>query len=235
MWHRLRLTLPPSHSHQFYTHHTFLTATSKHKWVWERERWECESVRVCGCEGVRVWGCESVRVYERESVQVRECASLKEHKGSANRLIHMYDMTHSYLWHDSFTRVMRIIYMCDIHFSYVRHASCIHETWLIHMCDMTHSHVWHDTFTCVTWHIHMCDMTHPYVYTWTFLVNRSQRQKKRSNVCDMTHSYVRLFDSSIRHESFIYHIWLIHMRDMIHPYVTHNHMSDIIHTYVWHY
>ena len=32
-------------------------------------------------------------------------------------LTHMCDMTHSYMWHDSFT--------------------CV--TWLIHMCDMTHS------------------------------------------------------------------------------------------------
>jgi len=43
----------------------------------------------------------------------------------------MCDMTHSHVWHDSFT--------------------CV--TWLIHMCDMTHSHVWHDEFTCVTWRI----------------------------------------------------------------------------------
>jgi len=43
-------------------------------------------------------------------------------------LIHVCDMTHSCVWHDSF--------MC--------------VTWLIHGCDMTHSHVWHDSFTCVT-------------------------------------------------------------------------------------
>jgi len=39
----------------------------------------------------------------------------------------MCDMTHSYVWHDSFIRV----------------------TWLIHMCDMTHSYVWHDSFIYV--------------------------------------------------------------------------------------
>jgi len=37
--------------------------------------------------------------------------------------IHTCDMTHSYVWHNSFTRV----------------------TWLVHMCNMTHSHVWHDS------------------------------------------------------------------------------------------
>jgi len=34
--------------------------------------------------------------------------------------VHMCDMTHSYVWHDSFI--------------------CV--TWLLHMCDMTHSYVW---------------------------------------------------------------------------------------------
>ena len=38
----------------------------------------------------------------------------------------MCDMTHSYVWHDSFI--------------------CV--TWLIHMCDMTHSYVWHNSFIC---------------------------------------------------------------------------------------
>ena len=50
----------------------------------------------------------------------------------------MRDMTHSYVWHDSFI--------------------CV--TWLIHMCDMTHSCVWYDSFICEIWLIHMCDMSH---------------------------------------------------------------------------
>ena len=62
-------------------------------------------------------------------------------------LIHMCDMTHWYVWHDSFL--------------------CV--TWLIHMCDMTHSYVWHDSFICVTWLIHMCDMTHSYVWHDSFI------------------------------------------------------------------
>ena len=56
-------------------------------------------------------------------------------------LIHMCDMAHSWVWHDSF--------MC--------------VTWLIHMCDMTDSYVWRASFICVTCLIHMCDMTHSYV------------------------------------------------------------------------
>jgi len=65
-------------------------------------------------------------------------------------MIHLSDMTHSYVWHDSFI--------------------CV--TWRIHMCDMTEMllaivnvvvvHVCHDSFTsvtCVLWFIHKWDMT----------------------------------------------------------------------------
>jgi len=45
----------------------------------------------------------------------------------AKRLICMYDMTHSYVWRDSF----------------------VHVTWLIRTGDMTHSYMWHDSFVCV--------------------------------------------------------------------------------------
>ena len=61
-------------------------------------------------------------------------------------LIRMWDMTHSYVWHDSF--------ICAI--------------WLIHMCDMTHSYVWHDSFICAIWlmdkYIHICIHIYIYIY-----------------------------------------------------------------------
>ena len=65
------------------------------------------------------------------------------------------DMTHSYVWHDSY------VVWYD---SYVWHDSCICVKRLIHMCDMTHSYLWHDSFICVTWLINMCDMAHSYVW-----------------------------------------------------------------------
>jgi len=46
------------------------------------------------------------------------------HFASGAECAHVCDMTHSYVWHDSFI--------------------CV--TWLIHMCDMTHSYVWRDPF-----------------------------------------------------------------------------------------
>jgi len=51
--------------------------------------------------------------------------------------LHLCDMTHTYVWYDSFIRV----------------------TWLIHACDMTYSYVRHDSSTCATRHIHMRDTT----------------------------------------------------------------------------
>ena len=56
----------------------------------------------------------------------------------------MCDMTHLYVWHDSFICVTWLIHMCDMT------HSCV--PWLIHMCDMTHSCVCHDSFQCVTRH-----------------------------------------------------------------------------------
>jgi len=90
-------------------------------------------------------------------------------------LIYVCDITHAYVWHDSFIFVTWLIHMCDMTDSAEilgRHNSfiCVKwldwmvcatwlraqdlfkvVTWLMHMCDMTHSHVWHDWFTCVTW------------------------------------------------------------------------------------
>ena len=47
-----------------------------------------------------------------------------------------------------------LVHMCDMTHSYLRHDASICATWRIHMCDMTHSYVWHDAF--------ICDMTHSY-------------------------------------------------------------------------
>jgi len=65
----------------------------------------------------------------------------------------MCDMTHSYVWHDSFLCVTWLIPMCDMTHSYVWHDSLICVSWLINMWDMTHSYVWHDSFaTSYVWH-----------------------------------------------------------------------------------
>jgi len=58
-------------------------------------------------------------------------------------LMHTWDLTHSYVWHDSFIHETLIIHMYDMTHSYVRHDS------LLHTCDLTHSRVRHDPFMYV--------------------------------------------------------------------------------------
>ena len=83
--------------------------------------------------------------------------------------IHMCDMTHAHVWHDSFICVTWLMTpSCEHHNLCLSHvclwcnvpcqaalcdiiqASFTCVTWL-----MTRSHAWHDS-----WLIHMCDMTH---------------------------------------------------------------------------
>ena len=166
--------------------------------------------------------------------------------------IGMCDMTHSYVWHDSFI--------------------CV--TWLIHMCDMTHyvwrdlsmcvifCHVKHDEwFICATWLIHMCKMTHSYVwhnsidyamYVWHDIYKCAMSRRLISQVTHIWHSLIQRngafstwtsggFDSKSHWHACA--TWLIHMCDMTHSYVQHDsficvswliHMCYMTHSYVWH-
>jgi len=100
------------------------------------------------------------------------------------RLVYTCDMTCSCVWRDSFICVTwlihdvtrRLIHMCDMTHSWLIHMCDMTHSWLIYMCDMTHdvtrstawaprqSHcmlrcvyymtrlcVCHDLFICVTW------------------------------------------------------------------------------------
>ena len=124
------------------------------------------------------------------------------------------DMTHSYVWHDSFNvwrdylyawhdsficvslshghdwfvRVTWLVHICDktcLCVTWLFHMF-VPWTWLIHICDTTHSYLWHDLFICVTWLFHMC-------------------------LCpvEMTYSYVC-------HDLFMCVTWLFHMCEMTH-------------------
>ena len=55
------------------------------------------------------------------------------------------DMTRS---HACYTIHSYDIWMCDMTHPYVWHDSYICVTWLIHMCDVSHSYVWHDSSIC---------------------------------------------------------------------------------------
>jgi len=128
--------------------------------------------------------------------------------------VDIYDMTHSYLWHDS--PVRRSIWTLDV-FARIEHDSFMYVWYDLFRINsyqsrdpfMTHSNVWHDSFICVTRLIHMRDM--PRSYVW--------------------------------HDSVICVTWLVHMRDMPRSYVWHDsficvtrliHMRGMTHSYTWH-
>jgi len=69
--------------------------------------------------------------------------------------IHTCDISHSYVWHDSFICVTWLIHMW--------HDSFICVTWLFHM--------WHDSFIRVTY-LHVCDLAqgHSYVENYRSLL-----------------------------------------------------------------
>jgi len=129
-------------------------------------------------------------------------------------LMHMCDITHAYVWHDSCICVTWLVRMYNMTHTYVRHDSFIFVTWLIQICDMTHSDVWHDSFRCVTWLIQMCDMTHSYMWhdsciCVTWLVR----------IYDMPHTHERVLSyagtSHVTHLNWVIpHMWMNHIPHM---------------------
>jgi len=72
-------------------------------------------------------------------------------------LVHMWDMTHSYVKHDSFIRETWLIHMCkDTSEQCWSAAEYLHTCMrrVVHVWDMTHSYV--DSFTCGTWLTYTC-------------------------------------------------------------------------------
>jgi len=84
-------------------------------------------------------------------------------------LIRTCDVTHSYVWHDSFVHVIRLIYMRDMMHSYVWHNSFLCVSWFFDMRVMTRSYMWHHPFMYVPWLIHLCATTHSYVCHDSFI------------------------------------------------------------------
>ena len=123
----------------------------------------------------------------------------------------MWDMTHTYVRHDS--------YICETWLISMRTCAILMGVWDSYMCDITHAcetwliYVRHDSCmwdmthiceTCETWLIYvrhdscMWDMTHIYV-------------RHDSSMWDLTHIYVR-HDSCMWDMTHICETWLIYVR-----------------------
>jgi len=139
--------------------------------------------------------------------------------------------------HDSFTRVTWLIqcvawliHMCNMTHSYMCHDSFTCVTWLSHVCDLNHTYIYiyrrtHDVLQCVAvccsanrrnvcvlWRIHVCDMTHmthpcmwhdsviTHSYMWHDSVTRPRMEKSHSG-CPRTAWCVVKYVSQKRNKS----------------------------------
>ena len=95
----------------------------------------------------------------------------------------LFETCCTYKWVMSHQNVTWLIHLCNISHSYVCHDSFICVTWLIHMCDTTHSDLRHDAFICLSWFIHMCDMNHSYVWHESFICPYSESPSLFRVIC----------------------------------------------------
>ena len=85
-------------------------------------------------------------------------------------LMHVCDMTHACVWHDSWMRV----------------------TWLMHACDMTHACVWHDSCMRVTWLMHACDINHTWLMQDDVMPCMTMMSGVKSHTSSFWHDYHRI-------------------------------------------
>jgi len=156
---------------------------------------------------------------------------------------HMCDMTHSYLCHGSFIRVIWLnqfmrhdsFDVWDTTHSYVCHNSSMRVPWL-------NLYVWHDCFIRTTWLIYTCDMNHSICLIWLIHISRNDPficLTWLTYICDMTHSHIH-YNASVWHDSFTHTlqfmrvIWLIHTCNNSYVWLVKARGCDMTHSQVWH-
>jgi len=130
--------------------------------------------------------------------------------------VHMCDVTHSYLGHDS----LSLIHIYDTTHSH----SCISMTRLI----LTHVCLGHDSFLL----IHFYELTYSHLFismTWLILLSHS-------HICEMTHGSFHRYEKSF---SYLWMTWLMsHFTDMRMTYENEScHRYEWVrmsHAYLWH-
>jgi len=91
--------------------------------------WHILFIHICGVLPfpLRHWPVQSTRAYVRRASFI-----------FMTWLIHTFDLTYPYVWHDLSIRL----------------------TCLIHMCIVTDAYLWRDSFRCATWLVYICGMIH---------------------------------------------------------------------------
>ena len=126
---------------------------------------------------------------------------------------------------ESFVCGAWLIHMCDMTHSYVRHDSWCGRRWEVTHHDSSSPvlsclYVKRDLLMCVIWLIHMRDMTHS--YAWHALCSRRWNHESSSPAChDMTPHICAAWLIHVGHDS-----WLIQMCDMTSSYVGHGSWCD---------
>ena len=149
-------------------------------------------------------------------------------------LLHMCDMTHWCVYHDSFkyANMRRDSFTCVPWLmirSYECHDPFLYVTCLHHMRDMTRWYVYHDSFKYAPWLIHMCARTHEWGKSNIWHHTRVMLSVQMTWLIHILHYTRRCVYIYIFQHKFLY--TNIHINDMTHSYVTS--YTWLIH--MWHY
>ena len=138
-------------------------------------------------------------------------------------LFHIRDMTHSHMWHDSFTYMTWLIHVPDMTHSYTWHGAFMYVVWLgawrhgFQRQRYVRLYVWHDSVIHVIWCVYIGDMIQFYVWN------------------DLEKALSWLSASTLY--TFTYVTYLNHIRDRICPYMWHDssmhvHSCMYMHSYM---
>ena len=152
-------------------------------------------------------------------------------------LIHVWDMMHLYLWHDSCIRMIRLSHMCETTLSRLTHSTLSFDLliWPTHPTRSFDSLVrLTPSFDSL---IRLTHPTHPFdslIYSSNSLIRLIHMCEMNRSKCDMTHSLVW-------HDASMCRTWCIYVCDMTHSCMWHEniirilqliHMCDILRWYV---
>jgi len=135
------------------------------------------TICICCCNNLWIYGCIRVLTAAWLTLNIAATTSIcgcnyltclcvwhdsfiicdRTHSCVCDMTIYALDMTHSHVWHDSFTWVWHDSFTCVTWLTHMC-VTCnlnrrlpTRKSLFIHVCDMTQSHVWPGPFMCVTW------------------------------------------------------------------------------------